>query len=782
MRPESNDMTLPQAAASYASRGFRVFRCRPRGKKPHVMCKSWTEEATSDIDKVTAWWAETPNANIGLVTGGALGLVIDIDAPDAEELLPVALESERWTRTGRPGGRHLFFALPPGVDHGNGTGDLPPGLDVRGAGGYVVAPPSIHPKTGARYEWGGEGDPSPIPPQILALLKPRARRLIPQSVPPRPLCGDGYGMAALEQECAKVASAVEGRRNSTLNTAAFKVGQLVAGENLSRADAEGRLLLAAASAGLGNSEAVRTIRSGLDAGTREPRRRAHDAPRGYPAPYAGPCSAWPALAPLEPDVSLPPFPRAALPAWVLPWAESVEESMQVPFDLVGMLALGVLSAACTGRAEIAVKARWREPLNLWVVVVLPPSTRKSPVFSAATAPLEEWERRNVEEARPDVARAHARLAVERGQLRRLEEEAVKADDEVSKARLLESAQDQAAALGELTVPEPERLLVEDITPETLVTRLAANGGRAALFSDEGGVFGTVAGGRYQKMPHIDALLKSYSGQSIRVERRGRVEFVQRATLAMAVTCQPHVLAELFGSDILRERGFLARMLLSVPSSNIGTRRPALSTPGVCEAATRAWVKGVNRLLSLEPSDGEPLQLTVSAEARAAMLAFEERLEARLAEGGDLASVQDWAGKLLGAIFRIAGIIHLAEQPATEQIGGGVAGRAIEVGEYALAHASEAFGYADRGTGWCKAAKAILVAIRRQPDRDICRRDLWSRLKRKVTTQELDLGLAALVQRGYLKAAGRRGTYVLRPGLHDVGDVAAGDGAGDGWGT
>ena len=73
---------------------------------------------------------------------------------------------------------------------------------------------------------------------------------------------------------------------------------------------------------------------------------------------------------------------------------------------------------------------------------------------------------------------------------------------------------------------PLQLYVDDITPEKLVSVLAANNGRAAMISTEGGIFDTLAGA-YSKVVNIDVMLKGYSGDTIRVDRIGRdSEYVQ----------------------------------------------------------------------------------------------------------------------------------------------------------------------------------------------------------------------------------------------------------------
>ena len=144
---EHPKISLADAAVEYAERGIPVFPLKPREKTP--LTSSGFKDATVTTE-VEYWWRIWPEANIGIPTG-TLFDVIDIDPPGAWHwakghfndltILGHAL-------TSRPGGHHLY--IPP-TGRQNNTGGLE-GVDFRGLGGYVVAPPSIGP-TGRAYTW-----------------------------------------------------------------------------------------------------------------------------------------------------------------------------------------------------------------------------------------------------------------------------------------------------------------------------------------------------------------------------------------------------------------------------------------------------------------------------------------------------------------------------------------------------------------------------------------------------------------------------------------------------
>lgn len=134
-------MPLLDAALAWAGRGFRVFPLSPGTKIPPKGF-AWKAEATRDPTKLTAWWTDYPNCNIGVATGDGL-VVVDVDAhkPGAlGALLALDLPDDTLTVKTPGGGFHLYYL---GDDVANSANKLGPGIDVRGVGGYVVAPGSF---------------------------------------------------------------------------------------------------------------------------------------------------------------------------------------------------------------------------------------------------------------------------------------------------------------------------------------------------------------------------------------------------------------------------------------------------------------------------------------------------------------------------------------------------------------------------------------------------------------------------------------------------------------
>ncbi len=144
------------AALDYARRGWSVIPIRPQEKRPLIAWEPF-QHKRAEPDQITAWFERTPDANIGVVTGAVSGLVVlDVDPRHegedslaALEALHGALPHTIEALTGG-GGRHVYFAHPGGSVR-NRVG-LASGIDLRGDGGIIVAPPSIHP-SGRAYAW-----------------------------------------------------------------------------------------------------------------------------------------------------------------------------------------------------------------------------------------------------------------------------------------------------------------------------------------------------------------------------------------------------------------------------------------------------------------------------------------------------------------------------------------------------------------------------------------------------------------------------------------------------
>lgn len=158
-------MTMLEWALKYAEQGFAVFPLAPRSKTPATA--HGFKDATTDEAQIRNWWTKRPDANIGVATGHGL-VVIDVDdKPEEGKLGGYDLKKwekehgelpQTWTVITGSGGMHYWYRT---QENFKNTVEILGAIDVRSLGGYVVAPPSIHPN-GKLYSWEASGDPDDI--------------------------------------------------------------------------------------------------------------------------------------------------------------------------------------------------------------------------------------------------------------------------------------------------------------------------------------------------------------------------------------------------------------------------------------------------------------------------------------------------------------------------------------------------------------------------------------------------------------------------------------------
>jgi hypothetical protein len=193
------------AALRYAQRGLPVFplwpvlpfkpagmvcgcgtlRCTSPGKHPMPrLAPRGFKDASTDAKVIKEWWTSRSDANIGIATGRGV-VVVDVDPRHGGDRSLVELERTNgqlpptWRVKTGGGGLHIYFTSPPDVMIKNSASQIADGVDVRGHGGYVVAPPSTH-ISGGFYEWATGKDLAPMPAWLIgALQQPRTKVTAP---------------------------------------------------------------------------------------------------------------------------------------------------------------------------------------------------------------------------------------------------------------------------------------------------------------------------------------------------------------------------------------------------------------------------------------------------------------------------------------------------------------------------------------------------------------------------------------------------------------------------
>jgi hypothetical protein len=312
---------IVEHALHYARNGWPVFPA-PAGQKKseksaeHSNGRKWGQ--TTDADEIRRDFKRWPRANVGVVCGEVSGLfVVEIDTKAGHDVDGAASLAELEERYGplpatlqaeSPSGSVHYYFRHPGFKVKNSASEIGPGIDVRGDGGMVIAPPSVKPGKGV-YKWRNDLPVADAPQWLLDRLKPAPRPELSISQraaalvrPPvildfndaiSPQLPDGfddwvneerqesaghveaYIKAALDGEYNEVARAPAGQRNARLNTSSLKLGHYVGAGLLDEKRVIDEMIGACAANGLldedGQAKCLASIASGLEAGKREPK-------------------------------------------------------------------------------------------------------------------------------------------------------------------------------------------------------------------------------------------------------------------------------------------------------------------------------------------------------------------------------------------------------------------------------------------------------------------------------------------------------------------------------
>ncbi len=468
-----------------------------------------------------------------------------------------------------------------------------------------------------------------------------------------------------------------------------------------------------------------------------------------------PAQSWPEIVSFD-VLDLPRFPTQVLPKALRSWVEAESHATQTPPDLAALMALAVCAVGIARRVVLEPRLGWREPVNLFVAVLLDPGNRKSAVFSDAMKPLRELEAEMIDIARPSVAREQSDRRQSEARLRKLEKTAAENGD----AEARHEAGKLAAELAEKTEPVLPRLLVDDATAEKLGIMLAEQGGRIASMSPEGGVFDLMAG-LYSKsgIPQFGVYLMGHSGDDLITDRVSRKSVrVERPALTCAYAMQPAVIEGLAETTAFRGRGLLARFLYAAPQSWIGRREIA---PTAVSAETQdAYRATVRRLAEV---DGE-FVLQLAADASVLLKDWETEIEAMLGDGGQLEIMRDWGAKLAGATLRLAAVLHCVEHGPVGRIDAVTMAAAVEISQYLIPHAEAVLNMMlAKEDSADDDAHYVLRWIERHSRREFTKSEAQHHGKRRFPkAEDIDAALGELTKRGYIRLRPAAATGPGRP--------------------
>ena len=443
-----------------------------------------------------------------------------------------------------------------------------------------------------------------------------------------------------------------------------------------------------------------------------------------------------------------------LPGILGEMVEAVSISTETPPELATGLVLPVISTALQGKFRVQVNCDHTEPVNIWTLVALESGNRKSSVLATMTQPLTDWEMREQKRLKPIIKEAEIKQRNHEARLKHLRARYGKAKkDEIEEIsmEILEFEKELEE------IPNQPQIWTQDVTTERLGSLMDEHDEKMTLLSAEGGIFDILAGKYSSGVPNFDLYLQGYSGDSVKVDRGCRPPlYLKKPALSLGLSPQPDVLRGLVDKPGFKGRGLLGRFLYLLPDTNLGYR--TLKTEPIPEEIKRKYHSLIASLLGIEQiryEDGQikPYILRLSKQAKKELHCFALQVEKDLREGERFEFIKEWGAKLPGAVARIAGLFHCAENPVhpwANEIGLGITQRAIQLAYMFAEHTLLAFDLmgADKSL---EQARKIWRWAKRKKLRTFTKRDCFNDLRgtfRRVTN--MDDPFEVLRERHYMR--------------------------------
>ncbi|MBX9654744.1 DUF3987 domain-containing protein [bacterium] len=670
-RPDTGELIAQ--AKSYAARGWYVVpvhtvaddgactcgnsECSSKGK--HPIPNDWPNRATRDAATIDDYWSQAPIANVGIVTGAVSGIfVIDMDGTDGIAGFNKLAEEHgepppTYTVISGSGGVHLYYRYPRDRTIGNRQKITGRAIDVRGDGGQVLAPPSLH-SSGGRYTLDHDIEPAEAPAWLLDLIAPppesggvvAPRSDLPSS-PGSMVVRVTEGGADLPSRiraylaaCPAAISGEAGHNQTFAVTNALIHGfALSVDESLPFLQEWNQTCQPPWS----DKELRHKLADSLSKGAPPPgKERGYLVNSGASMPTtSSPTTKRARILPIEPWVT---FPVDALPE---PLRSLVVEGARALGCVTGYLApyvLAIVAGMIGNTRRIRLKKGWTEPAIVWSAVVADSGSLKSPALDLVSKVIHQHQSRMFDDHRAEQSEYEAALA--------------KHERDVSDWKKSKGKQEPPA---KPVAPVCRRILVADITVEKLAVILGDNPRGILCIRDElAGWFQSFNQYKSGGGGDVANWLELHRAGSLTVDRKsGPTIHVRQATVSLTGGIQPAILAREF-TAANRESGLAARILLAMPPKE----RKEWTDAELPEHVETMFHTLIDRLISLEPKvdaegDASPWLLDLTPEAKRRWIEYYNRWGAvQTGAEGDLAAMY---AKIEAYAPRLALLHHVVDR-------------------------------------------------------------------------------------------------------------------------
>ena len=516
------------SATFYAEHDIKVIPVRKQDKKP-LTNHGW-KDASADKVVLQEWNKQFPECNIGIPTGTINNIfVVDVDGESGAQSL-TTLENAYGklnaptVNTGK--GRHLYFKMPEDVEIKCSTSKIAPHIDIRGNGGYVVAPHSVHPN-GSQYQWVNFdfNQDFPTAPEWLIDLINNPEK------------------TDIDMLLDEIANAPEGTRNDRLLSNTIKICNSADRQFRDISEIKEDVVNAALESGLTKAETVKTVSNAIKFS------EAHSDNQ----------------ADTEPDMDilktkdLLPAPRLDTSIFksLEPWVVQTAQNTNAPVDYVAFSLLAGAAGVIGLSRSVSPWAEWIEPCCLWIGAVGEPSSGKTP----ATTPI----RRILNQIEEDHKEPYFAKLAEWKRTREVAKQRKKEWEEKVKENPDTASNFPNAAIIPAK-PQTYRFVYGDTTQEAITKDMERNIKGAILFRDE--LSAWICGmNRYNSGSSERGFwLEAFNGHKFVCDRvkydDDRLE-IKNLLVSVFGTIQPQRLVDTVFDE--RGDGFLARFLWVYPA-------------------------------------------------------------------------------------------------------------------------------------------------------------------------------------------------------------------------
>lgn len=435
----------------------------------------------------------------------------------------------------------------------------------------------------------------------------------------------------------------------------------------------------------------------------------------------------------EKEIALQPFPISSLPKVLGDYLKAVSEYVQVKPEMAVLPLLSVLALCVQGKVVVKNPGNSHtENLNLYTMTIASPGERKTGSFKEFMKPVKAYQ---------DNYNEVHKYEVQEYQTKKNFLESQKNATMKGKNANLERAKELTKELVDLKPVHELRLNVSDATPEALAWEMYLQGGKIGVLGDEGAIFDVLSGMYSGGAANLNIFLEAYDGSDYSIIRRTKENIdLKSPLLTIGLMVQPDLFIQTMDNRTFSGRGFIYRFLFSFPDSRVGYQ--TLRSEEIPQNLQAGYIELINRLLRM-PKHESPVILLSDEEAYHIFEDYHNHLQESMRKGGIFENLREWASKQFARCLKIAGILHLCEHEATDQISGQTALNAVSIAIWTENHALKALSAEMLNTEEKRNAAYILSRIKASDKLELSKREIKRLCKAIKEDQKFDGSLELL---------------------------------------